>query len=386
MVFAIPAWKVVASRFWTPVDCEIVSSSVGRHSGDSGPTYSIDVRYRYRFEGAEFLGDRYEFLGGSSSGYDGKQEVVDALPEGSMTTCYVDPDDPNEAVLYRGFSWVYLFALLPLVFIVVGGVGIGWALFPGRRTAKGAQGGAFGGFAGSSSAGGGAGGAGRQGVGAFREVDSWAIPVPASGPVELEEPLSPLGKLGCLVGVCLFWNGIVSVFVWAIWSDWQSGGGFDGCMTVFLIPFVLVGLALLVGIPYQLLALANPRPRLGLSRAAVPLGGSAQLDWSFRGSTRRLQDLRIWIEGSEKATYRRGTSTHTDTEVFAEIEVVQIERGQALANGSATLEMPAHSMHSFEADHNKVVWTLKLTASIAWWPDVITEFPFVVEPGRGSRR
>lgn len=368
LIFAVPAWRVVSSQGWTPIDCEILSSSVGSHAGENGGTYSIDVRYRYTFEGIEYTGDRYEFLGGSSSGYKSKQKVVDALPEGSLTTCYVDPDEPSESVLYRGFSWVYLFALLPLVFILVGGVGIAWVLDSNHRAAAG-RGGAIG-----------------ESADRFAEVDSWATPVAPAGQVELEEALSPGGKLGCLIGVAIFWNGIVSVFVWALWSDWQSGAGFNGCMTIFLIPFVLVGLALLVGIPYQLLAMANPRPHLVLSRASVPLGGSAQLEWSFRGSTGRLQDLRIWIEGSEKATYRRGTNSHTDTEVFAEIEVAEIEPGMRLASGSATLEIPSDTMHSFEAAHNKIVWTLKLTSSIAWWPDVITEFPFVVEPGKGGTR
>ncbi len=141
---------------------------------------------------------------------------------------------------------------------------------------------------------------------------------------------------------------------------------------------------LLVGIPYQLLATANPRPRLTLSRAGVPLGGSAQLDWRFRGSTRRLRELRIRIVGSEKASYRRGTTTHTDTSVFAELDLVEIGGGMPLASGSVTFEIPADTMHSFEAPHNKIVWTIQLSGSIARWPDVRAEFPLVVEPGPGG--
>ena len=184
----------------------------------------------------------------------------------------------------------------------------------------------------------------------------------------------------------LFWDGIVSVFVWQLWRAWRAGQGIDGCATVFLLPFVVVGLLLLVSIPYQILALANPRPRLTLDRAGVPLGGAATLEWKFTGAARRLRDLRIWLEGTESATYQRGTTTYTDNEVFASIEVVERRTGMSLANGIATIELPADTMHSFEASHNKIVWTLKLTASINRWPDVITEFPFVVQPGEGARR
>lgn len=367
--FLVPAMKVVAARSWTAVDCEILASSVASHAGDDGATYSVEVRYRYEVDGVVYEGDRYEFMLGSSSGRAAKQRRVDALPVRSTARCYVDPQDPAEAVVYRGFTWVYLFALLPLVFMAVGGGGMAWALTAGRRAVEGKSPGQA-----LASAGG----------GTFREIDSWGTPVVAAGPVELEEELSPWGKLGCLIGITVFWNGIVSIFVWQIWREWSAGHGFNGCVAVFLIPFVLVGLLFLFGIPYQLLALANPRPRLTLSRAGVPLGGSAQLAWRFAGAAQRLRDLRIWIEGTESATYRRGTSSYTDTEVFATIEVVDLRRGMPLAQGSATIEIPADTMHSFEAAHNKILWTLKLTGSIVRWPDVITEFPFVVQPGAGS--
>jgi Protein of unknown function (DUF3592) len=366
LFFFVPAYKVLMAGSWSAVDCEIVSSSVGSHSSDDSTTYSVDVSYRYEVDGIEYTGERYEFLGGSSSGLDSKQAKVDALPTGSTTTCYVDPGDPREAVLQRGFSWGYLFALLPLIFIAVGGGGMAWALL-GARSA----------------------GARRGDLASaqlesgetedFRQLDAGAERVD-SGPIELAEQMSPWGKFGCIVGVAVFWNGIVSVFVWQVWSGWRESGSIDGCLVAFLVPFVGVGLLLVIGVPYQLLALANPRPKLRLSRSLIPLGESAQLDWSFTGSAGRLRDLRIWIEGAESATYRRGTSSTTDTEIFATLEVAERREGSPIATGSATVEIPAETMHSFEAEHNKILWKLKLHASIAYWPDVVTEFPLVVAP------
>ncbi|MCZ6507201.1 MAG: hypothetical protein O7A04_04020, partial [Acidobacteria bacterium] len=253
----------------------------------------------------------------------------------------------------------------------VGGGGMAWALTAGRRgdKAKGPDRALTGG-----------------GEGTFREIDSWGTPVVAAGPVELEEKLGPWAKLLGLIAIALFWNGGISLFVWRVWSEWRAGNGFDGCLVLFLVPFVLVGLLLLSGIPYLVLAVANPRPRLTLSRAGVPLGGSAELEWRFAGSVQRLGDLRIWIEGTENATYRRGTKSYTDTEVFSTIEVVARRAGMPLARGNARIEIPAETMHSFEASHNKILWTLKLHASIERWPDVSTEFPFVVLPGDGRGR
>ena len=372
LVFLLPAIQAAKARSWPAVECEVLESSVAGHSGSDGTTYSIEVRYRYTWDGVEYVGDRYEFLGGSSSGRASKQEVVDGLPAGTTTTCWVDPREPSSAVMHRGLSWVYLFALLPLVFVAVGGGGMVWALTAGRTAAR------SGTVASARSS-----PEGAPAATAFREVDAWSTPLAAAGPVELEEKLSPVGKLVATTVIAVFWNGIVAVFVWQLWQGWRAGGGIDGCLAAFLVPFVLVGLLLLVGVPYQLLALANPRPRLTLSRAGVPLGGSAQLDWRFRGSAGRLGSLRIVLEGAEQARYRRGTTTHTDTEVFARIPVVDRGAGAPLATGGATIEVPEDTMHSFEGDNNKIVWTLKVHGSIAFWPDVSAEFPFVVTPGEG---
>ena len=374
MIFFIPAYKLVQSQGWTPVECEILSSDVGSHSGDS-TTYSIDVSYRYVFDGVEYTSDRYEFIGGSSSGYDSKKKKVDALPVGSTTTCYVDPDEPAEAVLYRGLSWPYLFVILPLVFIAIGGGGVLFSLV-GARSAKSRRGDSL-----SSSAA----QLGEREQALYRELDPSEEMVDR-GPIELEETMSPWGKLGCLILIALFWNGIVGIFVWQLWKQWSAKGSIDGCMTVFLVPFVLVGLALLVGVPYQFLALANPRPKLTLSRSVIPLGETAQLTWSFTGSVSRLQDLRIWVEGAESATYRRGTTSSTSTEVFATLEVVERRDGMPVGNGSATVRIPAGTMHSLDAGRNKILWKLKLHASIARWPDVMSEFPLVVAPAEEGVR
>ena len=46
-----PLWMAAVSRGWDPVDCLIDSSEVGVHGGSDGDTYSVEIWYRYRFEG-----------------------------------------------------------------------------------------------------------------------------------------------------------------------------------------------------------------------------------------------------------------------------------------------------------------------------------------------
>ncbi|MCZ7648655.1 MAG: hypothetical protein M5U26_25920 [Planctomycetota bacterium] len=45
---------------------------------------------------------------------------------------------------------------------------------------------------------------------------------------------------------------------------------------------------------------------------------------------------------------------------------------------SATVTLPADAMHSFSAEHNKIVWKLRVQGDIERWPDFDREFPLRV--------
>ena len=90
-----------------------------------------------------------------------------------------------------------------------------------------------------------------------------------SGPIELEPKTSPLGKLIAAILICLFWNGIVGLFTYfEITGLHEQDQGWSWFLAVFLLIFQIIGLALIVNVPYQMLALANPRPTITLSRAS----------------------------------------------------------------------------------------------------------------------
>lgn len=352
--FAIPAAKTLQARSWPAVPAVVEHSQVRTHSGDDSNTYSIEVVYRYRVGGREYTSDRYDFMTGSSSGYEGKAEIVERYSPGTETLAYVDPDDPWEAVLYRGFRAEWLFALLPLIFVVVGVGGMTLALVGGRRLKQ------------------------RQarGVAEWMPDDRTELEAGA-GPVVLEPAAGPIGKLLGIIAIAAFWNGIVGVFVWGWWNEWKSGSP-DGCLTLFLIPFVLVGLLLLISVPYQFLALFNPRPVLTLDGRRIEVGGEVNVGWRFKGRARRIRHLKIHLEAREEASYTRGTDRVTDKHTFLHLDLV--DSAVEVAGGNVRLAIPADTMHSFEAGNNKVVWVLKLHGTIDRWPDVMDEFPLAVHP------
>ncbi|HSN86301.1 MAG TPA: DUF3592 domain-containing protein [Thermoanaerobaculia bacterium] len=362
-ILAKPLMGLLAARSWTETTCVVQASRVEESSDSDGSTYKPVIDYTYTYNGGEYRSSRYQFVDFSSSGYQGKADVVARYPPGARTACYVNPEDPSEAVLMRDFTWAYLVGLFPLIFVLAGAGGIVFTLrggFEGRRAR-------------AMAAGDGAGGLAATGFGVAPAARA------GSGPVELTPGVSPVGKFVGIILIALFWNGITSVFVYQAVEGWRTGAG-DGCLTAFLVPFVLVGLALIYGIFHQFLVLFVPRPRLSLSRGSLAPGEPVQLQWRFSGAVSRIQKLRIVLEGSEQVRYRRGTDTHTATEVFFSKAVAELQHASQIATGMARLEVPAGSMPSFEADNNKILWKLKVVCEVPNWPDNEEEYPLVVLP------
>ncbi len=365
-----PVIKILGARNWPAVACLVLSSELKTHVDSDGDTYSVNILYSYEYNGREFKSNRYHFMGGSSSGHGGKQAIVNRYPRGTKTICYVNPNEPTEAVLERGFTPDLWFGLIPLVFVAVGAGGLYFSLRKRRQSlpAAGTMPWAVSGFS-----------------------SSVLSPLSASqhtGPSDaarLKPKASPWAKFFGVIAIALFWNGIVSVFLLQVVEGWRSGRG-EWFHTLFLVPFVLVGLALLGGIGYCFLALFNPRQRLNVTPGAVRLGGTLRVEWEITGRTDTMQRLRVRLQGREEAKYRRGTNTCTDTSLFADLELADISAAQEMRSGTRTVTIPAHLMHSFASKNNRIIWSLRLHGEIPRWPDVKEEFAVTVLPGTGVRQ
>lgn len=338
----LPLTRILSARFWTETPCAILSSNVGSHSSDDGTTYSIDIYYRYEIDGVEYRSGRYGFMDASSSGRASKAAAVAAHRAGSQRTCWVNPGDPDQAVLNRNPRPIMLVGIIPLVVI-----GVGVLL---RR------------------------GALRDD---FRDPDEiYSAP---AGSIELKSRMSPFGKLAAALFVALFWNGIVSVFLYQLIAGWRRGD-FEVFLALFLTPFVLIGLLLIVLVVYQLLALFNPVPTMRLDPGRLVLGGRAALDWSLSGAASRIRRFTVTLEGRETATYRRGTSTVTQKSLFHRQPLLELDDSRQMRRGRVEFDVPRLAMHSFISGNNRIVWTLRIHGDIQRWPDVDDEFEVTVDP------
>jgi energy-coupling factor transporter transmembrane protein EcfT len=171
------------------------------------------------------------------------------------------------------------------------------------------------------------------------------------------------------------------VFVWQIIKGFQRSRP-EWFLTIFMIPFVLIGILFVGMVIHQFLALFNPRVTLTVHNAAVRLGDILQLDWETSGRVTALALFAIKLEGREEATFQQGTSTRTDKHIFTSIVVHETDQPVDIMTGHAQVMIPSHLVASFNAPCNKIIWTLNVTGQIRFWPDLKEEYEIVVLPSR----
>jgi len=352
-----------AARTWPAVPCEIVSSSVGSHtSTDSkrhtSTTYSIDITYRYKVAGREYRSDRYEVMGGSSSGRSRKEQVVARYPAGSKTSCYVDPADPTEALLDRGLSLFMLIGLIPAIFLVVGVGGLA-ALARSALKSRGS--------------------AALPGVPSLPAEPS--VPtIPSGSPpgaIALKAGLSPAGKFVGSLLAAIVWNGITSVFVVTAVKSWIQHHP-EVFLTIFITPFVLIGVGLVGLVGATFLNLFNPRVALTVNSQSVQLGGTLDARWSISGAASRIRTLRIVLEGREEITERHNGKTSTHRSTLAQLPIVETSDPFRIREGRAQFEIPAGLKPTSESVGTSVIWELQVRGEIPRYPDVSEDFPITI--------
>jgi hypothetical protein len=345
-----PLIETLDARTWVATPCRVLRAEVQSHDSDDGTTYSVYVLYEYEVDGKTYKSDTYTFVEGSSSGYDGKAKVVEQYRSAANPICYVNPKNPDEAVLKRGFHAGLLVALIPLTFMLIGFGGAYAAIRRPRRPG---------------------------------EADTAVLRLADGRPVALKPTCSPLAKLAGVMLIALFWDGLLSVFVREMISGFHHGHP-QWFLVIFLVPFEIIGVVLLGMVVYYFLALLNPRLRLELGSPTISLGAAAELRWTMSGRVARIRELTVTLRGTEAVTYetKSGNETQTATakNTFYEMELLRTFNPYDMAVGSVGFVIPRDTMYSFDAKHNKIVWSLDLHGQIAHWPDMKESFKLTVTP------
>jgi len=352
----------IETRSWKSIPAEVRQSALRKHEGTDSDghrsvTWKIDILYAYEYDGQPYRSNHYSFFTGSSSGRSAKDAILRRYPPGKKIKVWVDPDDPTRAVINRDWSALQLLGLIPLLMLAVGVAGMARFSRPSRQ------------FSGTF----------EKSPAEDTPAAGEGVPTGSRGPLVLRPGKGRMIKIVALLIFSLFWNGIISLFLVQVIRAFRSGHP-DWFLTLFMSPFVVAGIGFILAFFHSLLALANPKTTLHLESSHIRLGEQYNLRWELSGNLSRLENFRIVLSGSEKATYRRGTTTHTDTEEFRRIVIHEAPGSAILQEGNVTLEIPGDTMHTFKASNNQIIWQLMVEADIPRWPDISDSWEIPILP------
>ena len=377
--FIVPEWRV--NNEFVETTCQVLDKKISETKGEDGPLYRPDIKIEYEVDGVTHRDWRYDIHRAYSGGKEYAEEAIAPFALNHRYPCWYDPMNPGVAVLLRGYRWwIWLVFTVPVSFVVIGAGGLVYKLLNRGKSAecRAAMAQRIGerDFFGANG----------RGQRDYPFVPQGADTTNSPGTrlrFRLPMATSPGWALFGTLAFCIFWNGIVSVFV-GIAVHSHLAGDPEWFLTFFIIPFVLVGIGAIVMFFRQLLITTGVGPTL-MEISGHPLQPGEQYRLFVSQSGRlTVNALRVSLVCEESATYRQGTNTRTETrEVYRRQlyhrEGFEVESGFPFEQ-EMDMEVPAGAMHSFKAEHNEINWVLAVEGDVARWPDYKRRFSVIVRP------
>jgi hypothetical protein len=347
-----PVLRSLEARNWKETPCTIISSSV-RPEGGRGGSWSVDIKYRYEFDGVEFVADRHGFFQKSSSDRSSMDLIVARFPAGRGCACWVDPRDPREAVLERGITGdVWPGILAPLLLFLFGAGGIYWALVVRKKGLT----------------------SGLTVAATVPSIDM-KVAVNPDGTITLAPGMSGIAKVVSSGVMAIVMNAAAAFAVILVRAK-----GMDWIGAIFSTLVVLVGASTVVKPIKAVLELFNPRVIVTIGTGVLRLGSVVPLSWRVEGRSAPRR-LLMKLVGREVATFAGGKGTVNKEERFHESVLLDVgDPAGIVRGGRLELKIPPGSMHTFEAKQYKIEWLITVTGEIPRWPDMKEEYPLNVRP------
>lgn len=356
LFFLNPYLAVREAQTWGEQKCSIIKSGVASHTSTDSKTkqtstsYSVEVMYEYTVNGRRYVGDVYGPAERSSSHWEPKSRIVESIPPGTEVACFVSPSDPTKATLVREFPTEMWLGLLPLIFFVAGLLGLVYSLSTSKQD---------------------------------EEDEINAVKNPGR---KTKKAQSRLGGLLGLIGVIIVWNGIVAGVGYGMWSDWHYGNG-SIVPVVIVAPFALIGLLLIVSLPYAFLQIFNPTLDLEYSPSRPAAGQLFNVSWKLNGRTGRIRKLEIKLElisqpvaieadtEAKKRMLRKIRKHERNTgekrpffgETLISLSLINTDRPQMITQGTAQTRIEKELKEVMPGE--KRVWRLTSRLAIPFYPD-----------------
>jgi hypothetical protein len=383
----IPEWRL--HHGFEQAACLVLQKKLGEKEGSSATLYRPEIKIQYEVYGKQYSPWTYDINYQGDRAYSSDREAAAAalepFVEGQKYPCWYDPAQPDVAVLVRGYQgWLWLVFLVPGSFVAIGAGGLlytvlRWGKSAERRAATVQR---------------------AQPIELF-DLDRPRGPKLPNVPDLSDITSSPGTKLAYrlplshspgwtllgLAAACLLWNGSVSYFTVAAVRSHLARQP-DWLLTLFILPFLVIGIALIVCFVRQLVVATGVGPTLvEISDHPLLPGGEYRLLVSQSGRL-DMRSLEVWLACREEATYRQGTNARTETREVRRLavfrrEAVAIRPGERF-QAECSVRVPADAMHSFRADHNEIIWSLVVRGDVVGRHAFSRAFPVVVHPLAGA--
>ncbi|MCX5660742.1 MAG: DUF3592 domain-containing protein [Planctomycetota bacterium] len=363
---------ILAARTWTPTRCTIESSAiVPSGTNRRGPVLRLAIHYTYVINGKTHGSDRYDCDADGPSGNRAKQ-ITELHPAGSETTCYVNPQDPSQAMLEREFRWIHLLDLLVIPPLGIGGL----CLFAASRCHRELN------LPRNNPP-------ARTGTAPAPErlssLDIAGLPAPptsTNGRVALS-PIDSAWNLLFQVSIAIGIFGGLAAFCLCGLTLMKAPGSSGWLIAILMIPFILVILPLLIISPFFLRTCLVPQPDVFVSAGLLHPGETARLECAF---TRRPSAIRKWavdLKAREEVDYfDKDNKSRTTKNTIYSRRLTASKPKPISTNWTETIDVaiPSGAMHSFESPRNRIVWYIEVDVTISDLRSRREEYRIVVLP------
>lgn len=386
VTLVVPEWR--ANHEFVRHRCLVRKSRLAEKQSEGGTLYRPEFQIEYQLRGETYRTWTYDLWtldpeGGFSPDRKAQAAILNRFPADPVRQyeCWYDPADPKVAVLVRdAHRWIWLTFIVPICFILLGSGGLiytafTWGKSAERRAALIQRAGQLAPFD-----------ANGRSKSLFPNVpDSAKITDSPGTRLAYRLPVAITSVWGLLASLfaCVLWNSIVSMFV-AVAVNSHLEGKPDWFLTLFIVPFLLIGIGLIVFFVRQLLIVKGIGPTL-VEISDHPLyPGERYRVFIQQAGRLRFNLLQVLLVCDEEATYRHGTDARTESRRVYQQPLVeqadfQVRHGLPF-EVECEMQVPAGAMHSFKSDHNEVTWKILVKGDVAGWPDYERSFPVIVYP------
>lgn len=356
-LFINPLINIARARSWNEVPCKINYSDIETVRNKNSYSYRPRISYVYNVAGRDYTSLKYSFTNILSVSQSRARDIISQYPTGSLSVCYVNPDNPTEVVLERQATGELWMGLFPIIFLAIGGGGLLTIIYKNRVP--------------------------RKAIEWQQSVITENYHTPQQ--IELKAASILKSESSGLWAFAIIWNTLTAIILYQVISLWMVDNATIG-LTIISIPFALVSIATIVGLIYQILAKLTPRPKFYLGAQAVALGQDVKLEWKTPTGVDKFRNLSIQLIGNEEAFFQSGKSRSSEKENFFKRKIFSTTNLIDIEHGATNIHIPANTMHSFATSNNRVSWQILVQADVAGLPDIKDEFEIVVTPSLPATR